>query len=145
MIINQWWCTWWGTWMYTGVQWLIWCKFHRDHLYQTFKNKMKQHYNKMEQHHRFREFCPVFGRTLHNAAPLFIQIKQRTRIHLFSFSWGAQSFFLSEKSGKRCRTEGESKIYNKTSHKPRTGKHVYVPQIRYSKNLSEYWLLPPSL
>lgn len=72
--------------------------------------------------------------------------------HIFSSSpWGAQLFFLSEKTGKRCGAGGESEIYKETSHRPGTGKHVCIPQVRHShrkfssflqNSISEYGSFP---
>lgn len=54
----------------------------------------------------YKTFC----RTLHRTALLIIQIRHRTAIFFPPFHEEHISFFLSERSRKRCRAGGESKI-----------------------------------
>lgn len=101
---------------------------------------------------KFHEFCTkCFAR--HSIMLVLWSFRSGTGLeYIFSPYHEEHNYFSFVESGKRWGAGGEFKIYKETSHRPRTGKHVCIPQVRHShknfssflqNNLSEYRLPPP--
>lgn len=143
-IFNQCWCTWWWTQMYgdqSGVNFIV--------IFYTKNFRIK-----WSNITRFHEFCTKCFAG-HSIMLVLWSFRSGTGLeYIFSPFHEEHNYFSFVESGKICGARGEFKIYKETSHRPRTGKHVCIPQVRHShkkfssflqNNLSEYRLPPPLL